>query len=117
MGGAAQALGIAEGAMEHALLYAKERVQFGVTIIKHQAIQFMLADMVIQIEAARSLVYRTTGMLDTGHKLIPLMTSAAKCFASDVAIGVTTDAVQILGSYGMMEDHSLHRIIRDAKAT
>lgn len=116
-GAGAQALGIAQGAMEYALKYAKERVQFGVPIIKHQGLQFMLADMAIQIEAARSLVYRTTRMLDAGYKVIPIMTSAAKCFASDVAMKVTTDAVQVLGGYGIMEDYAVHRMMRDAKAT
>lgn len=115
-GAAAQALGIAQGAMEHALKYARQRVQFGVPIIRHQGLQFILADMAIQIEAARSLVYRTTRMLDAGHGVVPIMTSAAKCFASDVAMKVTTDAVQVYGGYGIMEDYSVHRMMRDAKA-
>lgn len=115
-GAGAVALGIAEGALEYALSYARQRVQFGKPIIQHQAVHFMLADMAIEIEAARSLLYRTTKLLDQGHRQIPLMTSATKCFASDVAMKVATNAVQILGGYGLMEEYPVHRMMRDAKA-
>lgn len=76
----------------------------------------MLSDMVIRIKVARSLVYRTTRMLDAGQNIFPIMTSASKCFASDLAMKVTTDAVQVLGGYGIIEDFPLHRMMRDVKA-
>jgi len=117
-GPGAMGAGLAQGALDYAVKYAKERIQFGVPIADHQAIRFMLADMCIKIEAARSLLYRTTMMMDSGSSewnMRSRLTSAVKCFASDVAMGVTTDAVQILGGYGVMKDHPVERMMRDAK--
>lgn len=114
-GASAMAMGIAEGAMNHAINYARERTAFGRPIAELQAIRFMIADMAIQIEAARSLLYRTTGMLDRKEKVIPLMTSSTKCFVSDMAMKVTTDAVQILGGYGVTKDYPVEKMMRDAK--
>jgi len=114
---AAQALGIAQGAFEEALRYAKGRVQFGQPIISFQAIQFMLADMAIQIEAARSLVYSVARYVDSGGKLMAKVSAIAKTFASDVAMKITTDAVQILGGYGYMKNYPVEKYMRDAKIT
>ena len=117
-GAASQALGTAEGAMEYAIKYAKERTTFGKPIIQHQAIQFMIADMGINIEAARSLHYRTLQMIDRGgysQQEYQLLTSATKCFVCDMAMKVTTDAVQILGAYGVMNEYPVARRMRDAK--
>ncbi|RKZ19926.1 acyl-CoA dehydrogenase, partial [bacterium] len=102
VGVAAQAVGIAQGALEEATEYAKTRVQFGKPIIEFQAIQFMLADMATQIEAARALTYLAARHIDSGAKDIAKISSMAKLFASDVAMKVTTDAVQIFGGYGYM---------------
>lgn len=113
----AQAVGLAQGAMDYAARYAKERAQFGRPIVEFQAIQFMLADMAMQIEAARSLLYRAASLKDQGKKDTRGLAAMAKCFATDVAMKVTTDAVQILGGYGYMKDHPLERMMRDAKAT
>lgn len=120
---AAQALGIAEGAFEAALQYAKERKAFGQEIARFQAIQFMLADMAMSIEAARGLVYRAAHMVEEegrgGGRLVTAnrYSAMAKCFASDVAMKVTTDAVQILGGYGYIKDFPVERFMRDAKIT
>ena len=117
-GPGAMAVGLAQGALDYVVRYAKERVQFGVPIGEHQAIQFMLADMAIQIEAARSLLYRTTALLDSGSfgdRMRERLTSATKCFASDVAMRVTVDAVQVLGGYGVIKDYPIERKMRDAK--
>jgi butyryl-CoA dehydrogenase len=114
---AAQAVGIAQGAFEEALKYAKERVQFGQPIISFQAIQFMLADMAIQIEAARSLVYSVARYVDAGGKNMAKVSAMAKTFASDVAMKVTVDAVQIFGGYGYMRDYPVEKYMRDAKIT
>jgi len=117
-GAASMSLGIAEGAMEYALEYAKERIQFGKPIVAFQAIQFMLADMAMSIEAARSLVYRSSEMIDEGttsFQEIESLVSMAKCFSTDMAMKVTTDAVQILGGYGYTKDYPLERLMRDAK--
>lgn len=117
-GPGAMAVGLAQGALDYAVTYAKERVQFGVPIANHQAIRFMLADMCIKIEAARSLLYRTTMTMDAGSSMSfsrGRLTSATKCFASDVAMEVTTDAVQVLGGYGVMKDYPVERMMRDAK--
>ncbi|MFH1242066.1 MAG: acyl-CoA dehydrogenase family protein [Pseudomonadota bacterium] len=100
-GPGAMAVGLAQGALDYAVSYARLRVQFGVPISRHQGIRFMLADMSIQIEAARSLLYRTTKFLDSDppdRNKRSRLTSAAKCFASDVAMRVTVDAVQVLGA-------------------
>lgn len=118
----AQALGIAQGALDVCLEYVQEREQFGKTIGSFQAIQFMLADMATQIEAARELVYKAAvkvGNSDPVKKDLEAMKLAAmaKVFASDTAMKVTTDAVQILGGYGFIRDYSVERMMRDAKIT
>jgi alkylation response protein AidB-like acyl-CoA dehydrogenase len=113
----AQAVGIAQGAYDFARNYARERQQFGQPIANFQAIQFMLADMSMQIEAARLLTYRASAMSDTDHPELPLHSAHAKCFASDVAMQVTTDAVQVLGGYGYIREYPVERMMRDAKIT
>ncbi|OIP30628.1 MAG: acyl-CoA dehydrogenase [Deltaproteobacteria bacterium CG2_30_43_15] len=117
LGIASQALGIAQGALDYATRYSKERVQFGRPISENQGIQFMLADMKIQVEASRALIYQTASMLDRGIRDILPYAAMAKCMASDTAMRVTTDAVQILGGYGYMKDHPVERMMRDAKST
>lgn len=112
----AQALGIAQAAYEFALNYSKERRQFGHAISDFQAISFILADMAMQIEAARLLVYQAAALKDAGQP-ISKEASMAKCFASDTAIKVTTDAVQVLGGYGYIKDFPVERYLRDAKIT
>jgi len=116
-GVAAQAVGIAQGAIDLALDYAKQRVQFGKSIASFQAIQFMLADMSTQVEAARALVYSVARMIDAGVKNVSRPSAMAKLFASDVAMKVTTDAVQIYGGYGYMRDYPIEKFMRDAKIT
>lgn len=113
----AQAIGIAQGALDEALGYARERTQFGKPIISFQAIQHMMADMATQIEAARFLVYGAARYVDSGAKDISKISAMAKVFASDVAMKVTTDAVQILGGYGYMRDYPVEKMMRDAKIT
>ena len=114
---AAQALGIAEGAFDLARRYARERRQFGKPIADFQAIQFMLADMATQIEAARALTYAAGDALDRKQPEIGLSSSMAKVFASDTAMRVTTDAVQVLGGYGYLREFAAERMMRDAKIT
>jgi alkylation response protein AidB-like acyl-CoA dehydrogenase len=114
---AAQALGIAEGAFDLARRYASDRRQFGRPIAEFQAIQFMLADMATQIEAARALAYASGDALDRRLPDISIGSSMAKLFASDTAMRVTTDAVQILGGYGYLRDFPAERMMRDAKIT
>lgn len=117
-GPGAMALGLAQGALDYAVNYAKQRVQFGRPLGGLQAIRFMLADMSIQVEAARSLLYRTTAFMDSDsgeRRKRSRLVSSTKCFASDVAMRVTTDAVQILGGYGVMKDYPVERMMRDAK--
>jgi alkylation response protein AidB-like acyl-CoA dehydrogenase len=114
---AAQALGIAEGAFDLARRYARDRRQFGKPINRFQGIQFMLADMATQIEAARALTYGSADALDRHLPDISLSSSMAKLFASDTAMRVTTDAVQILGGYGYLRDFPAERMMRDAKIT
>lgn len=116
-GVAAQALGIAQGAFDEALKYSRERTQFGQQISSFQAIQHMLADMAIQIEAARALVYQTCRHIDSGAKNISKESAMAKVFASDTAMKVTVDAVQILGGYGYMKEYPVEKMMRDAKIT
>lgn len=113
----AQALGIAQGALEEAVKYAKERKQFGKSISSFQGIQFMLADMATQVEAARALVYAVAREVDSGKKDIGKNSAMAKLFASDTAMSVTTDAVQILGGYGYMREYPVEKYMRDAKIT
>jgi len=112
---AAQALGVAQGALDYAIGYAKQRVQFGQAISMFQGMQFMMADMAMQIEAARQLVYKAAALIDQGSDEVTKFGAMAKCFASDVAMEVTTNAVQVLGGYGYMKDHPLERMMRDAK--
>jgi len=113
----AQALGIAEGAFEYALNYAKERNQFGQAIASFQGIQFMLADIATQIEAARNLVFRAATKVDAKAPDLTKVAAMAKLFASDMAMKVTTDCVQILGGYGYISDYPVERMMRDAKIT
>lgn len=112
---ASQALGIAQGALDYAVNYANQRVQFGQPIIQFQAIQFMLADMAMEIEAARQLTYKAATLIDQGSDEVPKFGAMCKCFASDVAMKATTNAVQVLGGYGYMKDHPVERMMRDAK--
>ncbi len=110
-----QAVGVARGAFEAAIKYSKEREQFGKPISGFQAVQFMLADMATQIEAARALVMQTARMVDSGAKNYSKESAMCKYFASDVAMRVTTDAVQILGGYGYMKEYPVEKMMRDAK--
>ncbi len=116
-GVAAQAVGIAQGALDEALKYASQRKQFGARIDSFQGIQFMLADMATQVEAARALTYSTARMIDNGAKRFEKESAMAKVFASDMAMKVTTDAVQILGGYGYMKEYPVEKMMRDAKIT
>jgi alkylation response protein AidB-like acyl-CoA dehydrogenase len=113
----AQALGIAEGAFDYALNYVKERNQFGQPIASFQGIQFMLADIATQIEAARHLVYRAATKVDVKAPDLTKTAAMAKLFASDMAMRVTTDCVQLLGGYGYISDYPVERMMRDAKIT
>ncbi|MCB5247714.1 MAG: acyl-CoA dehydrogenase family protein [Candidatus Cloacimonetes bacterium] len=110
-----QAVGIARGAFEAAVKYSRERQQFGKPISSFQAVQFMLADMATQIEAARALVWQTAKMIDAGERNFSKESAMCKYFASDVAMQVTTDAVQILGGYGYMKEYPVEKMMRDAK--
>lgn len=114
---AAAAVGIAQGALDASIAYAKERVQFGQPIAQFQLVQAMLADMAIQIEAARALLYNVTALIDREPQSprIPAMASMVKTFASDMAMKVTTDAVQVFGGAGYLQDHPVERMMRDAK--
>ena len=113
----AQALGIAEGALAYALNYSKERQQFGQPISSFQGLQWMLADMATQIEAARHLVFYAASKVDEGAADMTKYAAMAKLFASDMAMKVTTDAVQVLGGYGYINDYPVERMMRDAKIT
>ena len=113
-GVAALSVGVARAAMEHAVAYAKERQQFGAPILINQGISFMLADMAIKIEAARLLTWQAAWLADQGEKASG-KSAMAKCFASDTAMEVTTDAVQIYGGYGYMKDYPIEKLMRDAK--
>lgn len=116
-GVAAQAVGIAQGALDLAVSYSKERIQFKKPIAENQGIQFMLADMATKVEAARLLVYNAAEMIDRGEKNFSKYSSMAKLYASDIAMEVTGDAVQILGGYGYMKEYPAERMMRDAKIT
>jgi alkylation response protein AidB-like acyl-CoA dehydrogenase len=113
----AQAVGIAQGALEAAIAYTKERKQFRQRIADFQAVQFMLADMAMKIEAARLMVYTAAARAERGEPDLGFISSAAKCYASDVAMSVTTDAVQLFGGYGYTVDFPVERMMRDAKIT
>src|SRR5438067_10560613 len=113
----AQALGIAQGALDAAIAYVKDRKQFGKAIADFQAVQFMLADMAMKLEAARLMVYTAAARAERGEPNLGFISSASKCFASDVAMEVTTDAVQLFGGYGYTTDFPVERFMRDAKIT
>ena len=113
----AQALGIAAGALEDAVKYSRERVQFGASISSFQAIQHMLADMATQIEAARALMYATARTIDAGEKKFAKESAMTKLFCSDVAMKVTVDALQVMGGYGYMREYPMEKRMRDAKIT
>jgi alkylation response protein AidB-like acyl-CoA dehydrogenase len=113
----AQALGIAQGALDAAVAYVKERKQFGRAVAEFQGLQFMLADMAMKIEAARHLVYAAAAKVERGEPDASFASSAAKTFASDTAMAVTTDAVQLLGGAGYTRDFPVERMMRDAKIT
>jgi alkylation response protein AidB-like acyl-CoA dehydrogenase len=113
----AQAVGIAQGALDHAVAYVKERQQFGRPVAEFQGVQFMLADMAMAVEAARQMVYVAAAKSERGDADLPFFGAAAKCYASDVAMQVTTDAVQLLGGAGYTRDFPLERMMRDAKIT
>ncbi|MEA2264918.1 MAG: acyl-CoA dehydrogenase, partial [Solirubrobacteraceae bacterium] len=113
-GVAAMAVGIARAAFEFACAYSKERVQFGVPIAMHQAIQFMIADMATEIEASRLLTWKSAVLLDQGQRNT-LLSSHAKRFAADTAMKVTTDAVQVYGGYGFIKEYPVEKLMRDAK--
>jgi butyryl-CoA dehydrogenase len=114
----AQAMGIAQGALDMAVDYAIGRRQFGHPVSSFQGLRFMLADMAMKVEAARSLIYSVSRYIDSQPKGRPTMYSAmAKCFAGDIAMEVTTDAVQVFGGYGYMRDYPIEKYMRDAKIT
>jgi alkylation response protein AidB-like acyl-CoA dehydrogenase len=113
----AQAVGIAQGAIDYATGYMRQREQFGRPIAEFQGLQFMVADMAMKTEAARGLVYRACAMVDEGSPDLTTAGAMAKCFASDVAMEVTTNAVQLLGGYGYTKDFPVERYLRDAKIT
>ncbi|MBC8994732.1 acyl-CoA dehydrogenase family protein [Micromonospora chalcea] len=114
---AAQAVGIAQGALDYAKGYVQERKQFGKPVADFQGIQFMLADMGMKLEAARQLTYAAAGRSERGDADLTYFGAAAKCFASDAAMEITTDAVQLLGGYGYTRDYPVERMMRDAKIT
>jgi alkylation response protein AidB-like acyl-CoA dehydrogenase len=113
----AQAVGIAQGALDAAIAYTKERKQFRQRISDFQGVQFMLADMAMKVEAARLMVYTAAARAERGEPELGFLASASKCFASDVAMEVTTDAVQLFGGYGYTVDFPVERFMRDAKIT
>jgi alkylation response protein AidB-like acyl-CoA dehydrogenase len=114
---ASQAVGVAQGALDFALGYVQERRQFGQAIADFQGVQFMLADMGMKLEAARQLTYAAAARSERGDADLTYFGAAAKCFASDAAMQITTDAVQLLGGYGYTKDFPLERMMRDAKIT
>ncbi len=113
----AQAVGIAQGALDAAIAYVKERKQFGKSISSFQGVEFMIADMAMNLEAARLMVYTSAARAERGEKNLGFISSASKCFASDVAMQVTTDAVQLFGGAGYTRDFPVERMMRDAKIT
>jgi len=117
LGAAAQAVGIAQGATDYANAYARERIAFGAPINRLQGIQFKLADMQTKTAAARELLYKACAMADRSDPGLGMWTSMAKLFASDVAMEVTVEGVQVLGGYGYVNDYPLERMMRDAKIT
>jgi alkylation response protein AidB-like acyl-CoA dehydrogenase len=117
LGAAAQAVGIAQGAIDYAVSYAKERVAFGKPIIEMQGLQFKLADMQTKTAAARELLYKACAMADRSEPGLGFYTSMAKLFASDTAMDVTVEAIQVLGGYGYVNEYPVERMMRDAKIT
>jgi alkylation response protein AidB-like acyl-CoA dehydrogenase len=117
LGAAAQALGIAQGATDYAVAYARERIQFGEPINRFQGIQFKLADMETQCAAARELLYQACAKVDRGDADVGKYTAMAKLFCSDIAMNVTIEAVQVLGGYGYVKEYPVERMMRDAKIT
>jgi alkylation response protein AidB-like acyl-CoA dehydrogenase len=113
----AQAVGIAQGAIDAAVAYVKERHQFGKAVAEFQGVQFMLADMAMHTESARQLIYVAASKAERGERDLTFISAAAKCLASDVAMSVTTDAVQLFGGYGYTKDFPVERMMRDAKIT
>jgi alkylation response protein AidB-like acyl-CoA dehydrogenase len=113
----AQAVGIAQGALDHAVAYLKERKQFGKHLAEFQGLQFMIADMAMTVQAARQLVYAAAAKSERDDPDLSFFGAAAKCYASDVAMSVTTDAVQLLGGAGYVTDYPVERMMRDAKIT
>ena len=113
----AQALGVAQGAVDYCIRYVQERKQFGKPIAEFQGVSFMLADMAMKTEAARALIYTAAAASERMDPNLTFMSAAAKCFASDVAMEVTTNGVQLLGGYGYTRDYPLERMMRDAKIT
>ena len=113
----AQAVGIAQGALDAAIAYTKDRKQFGQSVSNFQGVQFMLADMAMKVEAARLMVYHAAARAERGEPELGFISSASKCFASDVAMAVTTDAVQLFGGAGYTKDFPVERMMRDAKIT
>jgi alkylation response protein AidB-like acyl-CoA dehydrogenase len=116
-GVAAQALGISQRALDESVKYARQRKQFGHSISSFQGIQFMLADMAMLLEASRALIYSSARMIDAGCKDIASASAISKCYASDAAMKITTDAVQIFGGYGYMKEYPVEKLMRDAKIT
>jgi alkylation response protein AidB-like acyl-CoA dehydrogenase len=114
---AAQAVGIAQGALDFAAGYVRERQQFGKAIAEFQGVQFLLADMGMKVEASRQLTYAAAARSERGDADLGFFGASAKCFASDTAMQVTTDAVQLLGGYGYTRDYPVERMMRDAKIT
>jgi alkylation response protein AidB-like acyl-CoA dehydrogenase len=113
----AQAVGIAQGALDAAIEYTKDRKQFGTSISSFQGVQFMLADMAMKVEAARLMVYSAAARAERGEGNLGFISAASKCFASDIAMEVTTDAVQLFGGAGYTVDFPVERMMRDAKIT
>jgi len=116
-GVAAQACGIARRAVDEAVVYSTQREQFGRPVAANQGLQFLMADMAMRTEAARALVYRVARYIDENRKRSTKYSAMAKCFASDVAMQVATDAVQVLGGYGYMREYPVEKLMRDAKIT
>jgi alkylation response protein AidB-like acyl-CoA dehydrogenase len=111
----AQGVGVAQGAFDEAVKFARQRIQFGHPVITFQAIQHMLADMATSIEAARALVYAVARFIDSGAKDVSKESAMSKVFATDVGMRVTTDAVQIMGGSGYMKEYPVEKMMRDAK--
>jgi butyryl-CoA dehydrogenase len=113
----AQALGIAQGALDEAMKYMKVREQFGQALFSFQGLQFMVADLATQVEASRAFVYALARWVDSGVKNFSKEAAMVKLFTSDTAMKVTTECVQLLGGYGYMKDYPLEKMMRDAKIT